>query len=1682
MHLATELDRYREKLLDLSNRNPLLSYKKTSRTIQIVDELPDQIFNRIVEQKGQFRFQAADEDGPRTTGSGSRTIKPRQEQLAITAAATESDISSTTPDSTLETDPTPSIGTASINRRVRHSRRYSIELPIPTNSSVSKHHVDDLLQTNIIDQEKLESQLKSIAQRANSAIEGTGVNYLHLVLGTLLWTEADSSERTFTAPLILIPVQLERVFDQRSARYTYKLNWTEEDVQHNLSLERKLERDFALKLPRLEEDQSPEEYFVAVRTALTARPGWQVCREAFIGFFSFHKLLMYLDADPKNWADKLENELSPATCIMCGSDQVDAGTALYASEYLIDEDKTAGRIPLIVDADSSQHSALCDILKGKSLVIEGPPGTGKSQTITNAIGAILHQGKSVLFVAEKLAALEVVQNKLTDAGLGEFCLAIHSDNASPRLVFESLRRRMDGKFPAPRAIELERSQLEENKKRLNEYLKFQQASIGPLGETLHELQWRVIADCDADIPGLPDPTMIPEPTATNFDANCIELRTFQAMLAELHGPKQSPWWGFVADKVPPNEQEVTLETLRELQRTGSRVAEVLQNCIRNLGGTADFWFSRAVPQFKQDHQRLEAAANSAKQLDGWEYLSTAEQREVAQRLIRAFRSYHTLKDEVAELSFDSNGLPAIEAARVEEVIQKELAASCGNCSLKQIRSLRVWLEELVPATRAVCECSRLLESLNCGPARTPAEYHQVYEFLRLGLHPVVATSKQFSRNLYGRGSVDAYVAARKKADELAADQAMLDHSFYKESIPDATAILELEKRLRPFARSWLPWLSADFRRARQQLFQFARPTIGKDVAQWLRALETLREFERRRDQFRSSKEFEDLFGNRFKGLDTDWEDLKLFITWVHNARDRGLSYEQSLSLLATASTVGQQRERIRGSIRRLSAELQLTAQLESIGLQSQFVETTRFEDMEARAQHLANAIRAFENTILNLRVTETQTLAELLKQLRMVRSFESARRELNSPQMWQALGPWFRGIDTNAADLQTALDLLEGLRAVEIPGGLDQALANFSPLGLAQLVGDAYQRLIADRTTWQQLRQALGQRGQLDESWLNLELSLATDPGCQQKLGQVLAASNDFPRWCTFSRALAACTRSGLGRFLDRAMDGDLPNDKIAAAYRRAVYENAISRFMLTNPPLREFSRQKHEEIRRSFQQIDRHVIELNRQQIACDVARRQPPAGSSRGRVAEYTEMGLIRHEIQKQQRFCRIRDLLQRAGQSVQTLKPCFMMSPLSVAQYLPPHGLEFDLVIMDEASQIKPEDAMGTILRARQLIIVGDPKQMPPTSFFDRQDDEVDDEEATQMDNTESILEVASKTFQPIRRLRWHYRSRHEHLIQFSNERFYDHDLIVFPSPGTERGRLGVFLHKIEDGFFENRQNASEARKVVEAILQHAINHPNESLGVGTLNMNQARLISDLLDKACENDPVGRAALENLDQLHGQEKLFIKNLENLQGDERDVIFISFTYGKDSQSGRVFNRFGPMTSAVGWRRFNVLITRARKRLEVFSSMQPLDIQGGPNKSRGVNAMRDFLEFCQTRIVPDRKVDSGRSPDSDFEISVGQVISDLGMRYVPQVGVAGFFIDIGVLHPDADSDFILGIECDGASYHSAKSARDRDRLRQEIIESRGWKIHRIWSTDWFQNQEFEIERLRQTLTTCLKM
>lgn len=366
-------------------------------------------------------------------------------------------------------------------------------------------------------------------------------------------------------------------------------------------------------------------------------------------------------------------------------------------------------------------------------------------------------------------------------------------------------------------------------------------------------------------------------------------------------------------------------------------------------------------------------------------------------------------------------------------------------------------------------------------------------------------------------------------------------------------------------------------------------------------------------------------------------------------------------------------------------------------------------------------------------------------------------------------------------------------------------------------------------------------------------------------------------------------------------------------------------------------------------------------------------------------------------------------------------------------------------------------------------------------DEDEDDGDEETAGRgvAQDAESILECAKNAFPPPQRLLWHYRSQHESLIRFSNYAYYDEELIVFPAASDDSGRLGIKFHHLPEGRYKSgaRVNETEAGIVARAALDHLMANPSETLLVATFNRPQQELIDALVEKYASED---EAVLERLEEArqHPKEPFAVKNLENVQGDERDVIYVSCTYGPDLNTGIVMQRFGPVAGAGGRRRLNVLFTRAKQRLEVFSSMTHEQIIERPGEDNGVNDLRKYLRFAQTGILADSGKRTGQAPDSYFEEAVMRVVESAGFRAVPQVGVSSYRIDIGVEHPSRPGEFILGIECDGAMYHSAKTARDRDRLRQEVLERRGWKIHRIWSTDWFRQNQVARKRLLDTLHT----
>jgi hypothetical protein len=516
-----------------------------------------------------------------------------------------------------------------------------------------------------------------------------------------------------------------------------------------------------------------------------------------------------------------------------------------------------------------------------------------------------------------------------------------------------------------------------------------------------------------------------------------------------------------------------------------------------------------------------------------------------------------------------------------------------------------------------------------------------------------------------------------------------------------------------------------------------------------------------------------------------------------------------------------------------------------------------------------------------------------------------------------------------------------------------------------------------------------------------------------------------------------------------------------------------------TSPALRDIGSEKRHELVESFASLERLRLSENVTGIL-SAHLAQVPQGAM-------GEMKVIRGEIGKKRGHIAVRKLFLSAGTAVQRIKPVLLMSPISVAQFLPPGALRFDLLVIDEASQVRPEDSLGAIARADQIVVVGDQKQLPPSSFFDRllsdDSDENPDEDpdgedllggAAKLGSLESILSLCEARGLGSRMLQWHYRSRDPSLIRISNREFYEDRLILPPSPLQEDPAYGLCFTRV-DGVYDKggkRDNRKEGEAIVRRMAEHARTHPELSLGVVTFSSTQKNLITELLELARRSD----TALDALLRAGQAEEVFVKNIENVQGDERDVILVSVCYGPVIPGGRLASMtFGPVNTEGGERRLNVLFTRARVRCEVFASFDPGDIDPSRVARDGARILKRFLEFAKNGRMDD-PAPTGEAADTPFEEDVADVVRSFGYLADPQVGSAGFRIDMGVRHPERPGTYLLAVECDGATYHSALWARERDRLRQDVLEHLGWRFHRIWSTDWFYNRRAEIDRLKVAL------
>ncbi|HEX6813150.1 MAG TPA: DUF3320 domain-containing protein [Planctomycetota bacterium] len=1262
-----------------------------------------------------------------------------------------------------------------------------------------------------LDAEELDLRLVEIFRHARTSLEESGANTLYLAIGFLKWFEAPQAQKPRRAPLLLLPLVVERLSVQEGFRFVLD----DAEPRLNQTLLQMLQRDHDLRVPIGEtppEDENGVDVKAvldAFRQAVVAMQGWEVEATACIGFFSFTKYLMWLDLASRDGL--LESPVLRHLVETPG-----ATFAQEAPEYARDEfdDLDPGSVFCPKDADSSQLAAVMAAAGGRSFVLEGPPGTGKSQTITNLVAQSLANGKRVLFVAEKRAALEVVQRRLAEVGLGAFCLELHSSKSGPKAVLQQLRRPLElGVRREPAAWQQLAVDLQQQRAALNEFVlalhrrREHGISVFTAMAELVQLAGKKRAE-------LPD---LLRGTAADVAAAGAAVAELAAAASAVGVPDQEPWWGVRATDWTPALTREVAPAAERLQRAAAGAAVAITASAASLGLGAVF--AEAGPSRAQCLQLLELA-----------------------RLLRA----PSLPPAALLRAPDWN--------KVEQALVKAVEAGARRDSVWQPLALR-WKRQL----------------------------------LDLDL------------------------------DRLAAVYRIAAPSF--------------------FVLRW--W------RLRKPRLELAAVTAGGAPGAAQSVLSDLEQALAVRDEERtlaSHRETCSLFGAAWRSGFADWAQLAAWLAWVR--------------------------------------------------------------DVRAALQALVPGARQPEPRLL-------QAIAERL----------------------DAMQSGSDALPKQLAALQLANDELVAAReAVSTLLDLDGALA----FGGDEVPGH------------------LANIGARIVRWLS-----------------ALPRLRDH---CAYQRAASAASARACGPLVSAHASGALATAELLPAFRRTLLEDWLDTVHAAEPLLARFRGLDHERAIARFGELDRQSIRLAAEVVTARLCAQLPQVRDTQ--VAS-SELGVLERELKKQRRHKPVRRLLAEIPGLLTRVAPCVLMSPLSVAQFLGRAAARFDLVVFDEASQIPMWDAVGAIGRGRSVVVVGDSRQLPPTTFFQRlsQGDEPMPEEIPE--DLESVLDECGAAGLPRQHLDWHYRSRHESLIAFSNHHYYQNRLLTFPGPHGTAAGLGVRC-VLTSGVYDrarSQQNRIEAEALVADVVQRLRDplRAGQSLGIVTFSQAQQVLIEDLLDAArklhAEIEPAFGAI---------QEPVFVKNLENVQGDERDVILFSICYGPD-QAGKIWENYGPLNQQGGERRLNVAITRARRELVVFTSLRPEQV-ATRTPALGAQHLRTFLDYAmrgQQALAAAVSADPSRGADSPFESAVRDALVQRGHEVHTQVGCSGYRIDLAIVDPAVPGRYLLGIECDGAAYHSAATARDRDRLRASVLMGLGWRLHRIWSTDFWQDPAGEVERAEAAIASA---
>lgn len=1521
---------------------------------------------------------------------------------------------------------------------------------------------------------ELQKTLKVLRYRANTSIEEQGINILFLAFGMLKWRENDGSTETYSSPIILVPVKL--VIE--SIISPYKIVPHEDEIVVNPTLLYKLENDFGIILPDFDETQdSISDYFDRCQK-IVENKGWTIERDVNLSNLSFLKINMYKDLE------RNEERLcaNPIVSAIAGEGQpisLDEDISNY------DHDKKERPIDIfqVVDADSSQQDAILLSKKGVSFVLQGPPGTGKSQTITNIISEALADGKKVLFVSEKMAALQVVYNRLANVGLSDFCMTLHSHKANKKAVLQELANsisieRKKVKEEALAQLEI----LQRKREELNEYQKELHTPCSALKTTVFEINGKL-----AKLDAVPD-VVFPIHEVDKIDTQ--ELNDKVYLLRELERTigkrsedyKDNVWRGATIDFLSNELRHDIDSNTSELVPLLTTLNDQVSSCCTSL----ELDFSHSIEGVNQLLAFLKVAKDSPLIPEKWltddieRHLATIKECRKETTLIKT--NYKEISDRFNQRIFDID----CKTQKTKLIESKNKACSVlrfADNSFRHadlIRSRQQLLDVSTDVETIFAKASSLAEKIGLDIPDNLNRLDLFVEILKvlIQIKEIKPTLNWFDKEKFNQ--LKQSIETRKKVhDDYSSQLQEVLNEFDKDILTiDCYPILQ---RFRGEYATFFRFLNKQYKTDIRAIQGFSRTRKRLSYQDAIDTLLRLKELEDNKKTVEGlSEQCKADYGNYYCGVDTQWVVLqndmgtfdKLF-TVLDKPSDRlrnliingELPVEEILHFIESF-------ERLR-----IRDKYDLANNLLKANVESNNHYRSVLEEISKGYDQSKDFLDAFTG-LLSLREEET-TYDTLSAELDKLESYQETVKTMEKRQneLFSMFGKYYVGLDTDWDGICQALAFAENLK---------KSVEDYS------LSSNCVNKICTEPESVKSCGIMFGEISEIKskmEKPLSWFCALFEDAGKFDKMNLIDFANylsscknnkHLLEEWVDYCSNKKKCVDAGLQPFVEQIETKEIETNYITEAYLKRFYRLWLDKMMLQFPAVRNFRGRIQEQNIHEFCKLDTEQFRIAQARVRERVVGRIPDFNSI---TSSRDEIGILKRELAKQRRIMPLRKLFMSIPNLISTLKPCFMMSPLSVSVFLEAQSYEFDLVIFDEASQVHTEDAIGAIMRGKQVIVVGDTKQLPPTNFFatslndeDFDVEIVEEEKDEEVGAYESILEEAV-TVLPERSLRWHYRSRDEHLIAFSNIKIYNGSLVTFPSAIEKAPDIGVEYVHVTNGVYDRsgkRNNMIEAKRVAELVFEHFKKHPERSLGVVTFSEAQQNAV----DAAIRQLRLSNGSMERFFTEDKEEPFFIKNLENVQGDERDTIIFSIGYAKDSR-GIMYMNFGPLSRDGGFRRLNVAITRAKYNVKLVGSIVATDIDLDKTSAEGVKLLRSYIEYAQQGVAALEKeihYNYGLDFDSPFEEAVYDFLSSKGYEVVTQVGCSGFRIDMAIKHPTRSGKFAIGIECDGAMYHSSRTARERDRLRQTVLEDMGWKIYRIWSTDWIKNQKSEEEKLVEAI------